>query len=70
MIIFVTFFGFFISWVYPEQCLEIFHGGTVRGGHLNSEGPWDSTTQRVWVYPEKFNIDFLPQFFFLTPPHV
>ena len=27
------------------------------------KSPWDSVTQRVWVYPEKFNIDFLPKFF-------
>ena len=44
------------------QC-KIFHDGTLRGGHLNSENPWDSITQRVWVYPEIFNINFLPQFF-------
>ena len=29
-------------------------------------GQLDSVTQCVWVYPEKFNIDFLPQIFFLT----
>ena len=50
---------------------KIFRGGTLRGGHLNSEkNPWDSVTQHVLVYPEKSNIDFLPQNFFLTSQHV
>ena len=46
------------------QC-KVFHGGTIRGGHLNSEKPVGFCTQ-----PEKFNIDFFPQIFFLTSPHV
>ena len=32
--------------------------------------PWDSGTHRVWVYHEKFNIDFLAQTFFLASIHV
>ena len=32
------------------------------------KSPWNSVTQRVWVYLEKFNIDFLPEIFFLTSP--
>ena len=31
---------------------------------------WDSGTPRVWVYREKFNIDFLAQIFFLASIHV
>ena len=34
------------------------------------KSPWDSVTQPVWVYPESFNIDFLPQNVFLTSPHL
>ena len=30
------------------------------------KSPWDSGTQQVWVYPEKFNIDFLSLTLFLT----
>ena len=31
---------------------------------------WDWGTQPVWVYREKFNIDFLTQNFFLASLHV
>ena len=31
--------------------------------------PWDCGTHQVWVYPEKFDIDFLSQNFFLASPH-
>ena len=31
---------------------------------------WDSVTQRIWVYREKFNIVLWPQIFLLTSPHV
>ena len=34
------------------------------------KSPWDSGTPRVWVYREKFNIDFLAQNFFLASIHV
>ena len=34
------------------------------------KSPWDSGTPRVWVYLEKFKIDFLAQNFFLASIHV
>ena len=36
----------------------------------NRKRAWDSVTRRVWVYREKFNIDFLFQKFFLTSQHI
>ena len=36
----------------------------------NRKRAWDSVTRRVWVYREKFNIDFWFQNFFLTSQHV
>jgi hypothetical protein len=36
----------------------------------NQKRAWDSVTRRVWVYREKFNIDFLFQKFFLTSQHI
>ena len=36
----------------------------------NRKMAWDSVTRRVWVYREKFNIDFWFQIFFLTSQHV
>ena len=36
----------------------------------NRKRAWDSVTRRVWVYREKFNIDFWFQKFFLTSQHI
>ena len=36
----------------------------------NRKRAWDSVTRRVWVYREKFNIDFWFQNFFLTSQHI
>ena len=36
----------------------------------NWKRAWDSVTRRVWVYREKFNIDFWFQNFFLTSQHI
>ena len=36
----------------------------------NQKRAWDSVTRRVWVYREKFNIDFWFQNFFLTSQHI
>ena len=36
----------------------------------STKSAWDSVTQRVWVYREKFNIDFWFQNVFLTSQHV
>ena len=34
------------------------------------KSPWDSVTQRLWVYPEIFNINFMPNFFSDFPTHI
>ena len=44
--------------------------GTYLPNLPNRRRAWDSVTQRVWVYREKFNIDFWFQNFFLTSQHI
>ena len=71
----LTFCPNFFSWL-PHmyfgtntQC-TIFHGGIICGGHLNSEKPVGFCYLACMGLLWKFNIDFLPQIFFLTSPHV
>ena len=57
--------------IFVQNFFDVFHFYIffVNFGHF-SKSPWDSGTHRVWVYREKFNIDFLAQNFFLASIHV
>ena len=62
----ITFRNYFLQNCFGHFHLKIFF--VTFGENLKSW--WDWGTQPVWVYREKFNIDFLAQFFFLASIHV
>ena len=50
--------------IFVQNFFDVFHFYIffVNFGHF-SKSPWDSSIHQVWVYREKFNIDFLAQYF-------